>query len=152
MAAPPLGARMSRPLCLDAAAIRAGALQVCDRNPLHHDDAFAAASRYGELIASGAHTAALLAGSLSEGFGDEHADGLGHVGMEYQVRFEGPVRVGRPMRLEWVVAALEPRRSGTVARLEGSIVDAATGATALSARMTILYFGPRPPEGGTPAR
>ena len=143
MAAPPIGARMSRDLRLDADAIRAGALQVGDKNPLHHDAAFAAASRYGELIASGAYTSALLAGLLSEGFGDENENGFGHVGVEYKVSFRGPVRVDRLLRLEWLVVAVEPRRSGTRACLEGRIIDTVDGATALSAEMTILYFGPR---------
>ena len=35
MAAPPLGARLSREFCFDAAAIRATALHVGDNNALH---------------------------------------------------------------------------------------------------------------------
>lgn len=140
MAAPPVGARLSREICLDAAAIRATALHVGDTNPLHHSADFAAASRFGELIASGAYTSGLLAGLLSEGFGDESADGKGHVGVDYKVRFIAPVRVDRLMRLEWIVAEIEPRRSGTLARLEGRIVDTTTDTIAVSAEMKLLYF------------
>ena len=145
MAAPAVGSRTSRELRLDAEAIKATALQVGDRNKLHHSDAFAAASRFGELIASGAYTSGLLAGLLSEGFGEVDDDGYGHVGVEYKVRFIGPVRVDRLMRLEWEVMALEPRRSGTLARLAGRITDTTDGKIAVAAEMTLLYFGaPRP--------
>lgn len=140
MAAPPVGARLSREIRLDAAAIRTTALHVGDLNPLHHSVEFAAASRFGELIASGAYTSGLLAGLLSEGFGDEAADGLGHVGVDYRVRFIGPVRVDRLMRSDWTVIGVEPRRFGTLARLEGRIVDTTDGAIAVSADMTLLYF------------
>ena len=140
MAAPTLGARLSREFCFDAASIRATALHVGDKNPLHHSDDFAAGSRFGELIASGAYTSGLLAGLLSEGFGNESEDGKGHVGVDYKIRFIAPVRVDRSMRFEWTVAELEPRRSGTLARLEGSIVDTTSGTLAVSAEMKLLYF------------
>ena len=140
MAAPPIGARMERDLLLDADAIRAGARLVGDMTPLHHDPPFAAASRYGEMIASGAHTSALLAGILSNGFDDEANDGRPMVGVDYKVSFRGPVRVSRGMRMDWIVMAHEPHRSGVIARLEGRIVDAETAAVALTAEMTVLYF------------
>ncbi len=140
MAAPPVGARLERNLLLDAAAIRAGAHMVGDLNPLHHDEAFAAASRYGELIASGAYTSGLLAGLLSIGFEGATENENGHVGVDYQVRFRGPVRVDRLMRMEWVVTALEERRSGMVAIIAGRIIDTTDDATALSAEMKLLYF------------
>ena len=142
MAAPPVGARLERDLLLDAAAIRAGALMVGDHNPLHHDEAFAAASRYGELIASGAYTSGLLAGLLSIGFGEAAENDHGHVGVDYHVRFRGPVRVNRLMRMEWVVATLEERRSGIVATMEGRIIDTTDNATVLTAEMKLLYFTP----------
>ena len=140
MAAPPLGARLQRDLRLDAAAIKAGAHMVGDLNPLHPDEAFAAASRFGELIASGAYTSGLLAGLLSIGFGSDAESEHGHVGVDYHVQFRGPVRVGRLMRMEWVVAELQERRSGTLARMEGRIVDTTDDATVLSAELKLLYF------------
>ena len=140
-APPPVGACFTLPLVLDAAAIKAGATLIGDFNPLHHDEAFAAASRYGELIASGAHTAALLAGAVSRGFGASPNNGRPVVGVDYRVQFRGPVRVGRAMRMEWTVVAAEPRRSGTLVRVEGRIVDAADdNAVALTAALTVLYF------------
>ena len=140
MAAPPVGARVERALRLDAAAIKAGALAVGDMNPLHHDDAVAVASRFGELIASGAHTSALLAGMLSLGFGDEGQDGLGQVGVDYHIQFRRPVRVDHDMRMTWVVVAHEERRSGTMAQMEGSIVDVADGRPAVTATLNVMYL------------
>ena len=125
---------------LDAAAIRAGAHSVGDLNPLHHDEVFARKSRYGELIASGAYTSGLLAGLLSIGFGEAIEHDYGHVGVDYHVRFRGPIRVDRLMRMEWVVATLEERRSGILATMEGRIVDTTDNATVLSAEMKLLYF------------
>ena len=56
------------------------------------------------------------------------------------MQFRGPVRVGRLMRMEWVVAELQERRSGTLARMEGRIVDTTDDATVLSAELKLLYF------------
>ena len=140
MPAPPVGARLERDLVLNAAAIRAGAHSVGDLNPLHHDEVFAAKSRYGELIASGAYTSGILAGLLSIGFGEATENDYGHVGVDYHVRFRGPIRVDRLMRMEWVVAALEERRSGILASMEGRIIDTTDNATVLSAEMKLLYF------------
>jgi 3-hydroxybutyryl-CoA dehydratase len=136
--APPVGTRLSRDLLLDAAAIGAGASLARDRNPLHHDAAFAATTRFGGLIASGAHTSALLAGLISDlltegGYGPA-------VGVEYRVRFRRPVHVDRRMRMEWVVTGSEPGPSGDLVRLSGSIVDAQDGQVALSGEMTCLFF------------
>ena len=136
--APPVGMRLSRELRLDATAISAGARMVGDLNPLHHDAAFAATTRFGGLIASGAHTSALLAGVISVlltegGFGPA-------VGVDYRVRFRRPVPVDRPMRMEWVVTGLDSVRGGDLVRFSGQIADAESGDVALSAEMTCLFF------------
>ncbi len=142
MSLPPVGARMSHELRLDAPAIKAGALLVGDFNPLHHDEAFAARSRYGGLIASGAHTSALLAGLVSRGYGQAEHGARPVVGVDYSVQFRGPVRVDQVMRMEWMVESHEARRSGTLVRMQGRIVDAADDAlVALTAALTVFYFG-----------
>ena len=145
--APPVGTWLHRDLLLDAAAIGAGASLVRDRNPLHHDAAFAATTRFGGLIASGAHTSALLAGLISDlltegGYGPA-------VGVEYRVRFLRPVHVDRRMRMEWVVTGSDPAQSGDLVRLSGRIVDAQDGRVALSGEMTCLFFRhPAPSQAG----
>ncbi len=141
MAAPPVGAKLTEDLLLDADAIRAGAKSVGDANPLHHDAEFAANSRYGELIASGAHTAALLVGLVGRGFGQQDAHERPSVGLEYNVKFRAAVRVNRPMRMEWVVTSVEQARSGQIARMAGQIIDAEDGSAALTAQLLVLYFG-----------
>lgn len=135
-----VGARIERELSLDAGAIRAGAASVGDENPLHHDEAFAARSRFGGLIASGAHMAGLLCGLAAKGFGPPDPNGRGGVGVDYSVRFLAPVRAGRSLRMEWVVAAVEPKARGKIARLEGRIVDVADDATLMAATMTALVL------------
>jgi acyl-CoA thioesterase FadM len=60
--------------------------------------------------------------------------------MEYTVKFRAPIRVDRPMRMEWVVTSVQPARSGQIARMAGRIVDAADGTTALTAELVVLYF------------
>lgn len=147
MAAPPVGTRITQDLLLDADAIRAGARLVGDFNPLHHDAALAATTRFGGLIASGAHSSALLAGIVSillteRGFGPA-------VGMDYAVQFVRPVHVGQAMRMEWVVTAITPARSGNIAVLEGQITDPRDGKPALTARMRCLFFAaPASPHPG----
>ena len=113
-----------------------------DLNPLHHDAAFAAASRYGGLIASGAHTSALLAGVLSRGFdGPAQRWPARSWAWTTTCSSRGPVRVGRAMWMEWEVIATEPHRSGTKLRVAGRIVEAADeAAVAVTAELTLLYF------------
>jgi 3-hydroxybutyryl-CoA dehydratase len=142
MGPPGIGDRAEQPLLLDAAAIRSGARLVGDMNPLHHDEAFARRSRFAGLIASGAHTAALLVGMLGQHFGNDSTDGAGLVGVDYSVQFRAPVRVDCPMRMQWEVTGVEPRRGGkTLVRMEGGIVGAADGAPAIMAKITMLYLG-----------
>jgi 3-hydroxybutyryl-CoA dehydratase len=141
VAAPPVGATLTGDLLLDAEAIRAGATLVGDFNPLHHDAEFAAKSRYGGLIASGAHTSAVLAGLVGRQFGQEGAHERPSVGMEYKVRFVAAIRVNRRMRMEWVVTSVAQARSGQIARMSGRIVDAEDGSPALTAELTVMYFG-----------
>lgn len=141
VAVPPVGTRIEQGLMLDEAAIRAGATLIGDLNPLHHDAAYAASTRFGGLIASGAHTAALLAGMIGARLVQDSAKVGTVVGMDYRVQFRAPVPVDRAMRMEWVVTAVEPRRSGHRVRLTGRIADADSGAVAIEAEMTCLFLG-----------
>ena len=83
-----VGDRVEEEFSLDAAAIRAGAQLVGDFNLLHHDETFAASSRFGDLIASGAHTSALFAGLTTKRFGKK--DGGRGVGVDYSVHSSHP--------------------------------------------------------------
>lgn len=100
-----------------AESIRSFATQVNDLNPLHHDAAAAARSRFGGLIASGAHTTALMLGSLA-----------GHVtprcaslGLECDFRLRRAVPVDVTVTVEWTITAIEPKPSlkGHLISLDG---------------------------------
>ncbi|GHE65041.1 hypothetical protein GCM10019059_25910 [Camelimonas fluminis] len=137
-----VGARTQSWLTLDADAIRAGATLVGDFNPLHHDEAFAARTRFGGLFASGAHTSALLAGAVSQGWPSAEPDSArGHVGVDYAVQFKAPCPANHRLRLEWEVTAIEPKSRGHIVRLDGQIVDEDTGVVVLTGRMAMLSYG-----------
>jgi acyl dehydratase len=55
-----IGDRFGKEVVFTAEAIRAFASAIGDTNPLHHDEALAAASPFGRIIASGAHSFSLM--------------------------------------------------------------------------------------------
>lgn len=104
-----------------------------DFNPLHHDADYAAASRFGGIIASGPHYVSLLMGLLATHFA-QHGP---QVGVECSVRFVKPVRAGDTLEFKWVVVAIEPKSRGDIVSLEGSITNQG-GETVLTATSKIL--------------
>jgi 3-hydroxybutyryl-CoA dehydratase len=72
-----------------------------DRNPLHFDDAFAAATLYGGRVAHGA----LLVGFVSAVLATE-LPGPGSVAREMSIRFRKPVRPGEVVVSKVVVREL----------------------------------------------
>jgi 3-hydroxybutyryl-CoA dehydratase len=106
-----------------------------DDNPLHHDPAFAASTRYGRLIASGTHTTALLLALTATHFSKRGAV----IGLEFTVRFRRPVYADETIVLEWLVVKVTPN-----VKLNGEIVDmvgrvkAQDGRTALGANGRVL--------------
>ena len=60
--------RFSREITLSPELVGDYAHSVGDTNPVHHDSAFAAATRFGRLIASRTHTTALLLGLTASHF------------------------------------------------------------------------------------
>jgi acyl dehydratase len=102
-----------------------------DDNPLHHDPAYAAASPYGTLIASGTHTSALLFGLTASYFSKITSV----VGRRFTVQFKRAVRADAIVTIEWRVVGLVPRvgRPGQVVQLEGMLRDAASGEVCVNA-------------------
>ena len=93
-----------------AAFARAGG----DHDPVHHDPAFAAGTRFGRLIASGTQTSALLMGLTAS-----HVSAQGPmVGLEFWFRFLRPVHADGTVRIEWLVV-----KGTSHARLQGDVVD-----------------------------
>ena len=111
------------------------AYAVGDDNPVHHDPAFAAATRYGRPIASGTHTTALLLALTASHF----SKGASMVGLEYWVRFRRPIYADETIRLEWLVIKVAPnaKLGGDIVDLRGRILDQ-DGKTALGAKGRLL--------------
>ena len=127
--------RFSSEVKLTPKAVADYASAVGDTNPLHHDPAFAAASRYGRLIASGPHTSALLLALTASHFSTRGSV----VGLEFWVRFRRPVFADETIRLEWLVVKVTPNKKlgGDVVDMRGRIVGA-DGKTALGAKGRVL--------------
>ena len=132
-----VGDTFSKQVQFDAAGISAFAQSTGDMNPLHHDPAIAAKSRFGGIIASGSHVSALLLGMLAGWFADKDEN----VGLDYSVRFRAPVRDGDNVELRWRLTAIEPKASlkGDIVRAEGEAVRG-DGTVAVSATATAAVF------------
>jgi acyl dehydratase len=135
MARPRPRERFSSEVTLTPAIVAEYARAAGDSNPVHHDPAFAASSRYGRLIASGTHTTALLLGLTASHFSKEGS----MVGLEFWVRFRRPVFADETVRLEWLVVRVTPneRLKGDVVELRGRI-RGENGKTALGAKGRVL--------------
>jgi acyl dehydratase len=127
--------RFSSQVSLTPATVAEFAGAAGDDNPVHHDHAAAASSRYGRLIASGTHTTALLLGLTSS-----HSSNKGSmVGLEFWVTFRRPVFADETIRLEWMVisVARNEKLNGDVVDLRGRI-QGEDGRTAVGAKGRIL--------------
>jgi acyl dehydratase len=81
-----------------------GAGLIGDFNPLHVDDAFARASRYGSRILHGVVTGALMGGPIGMIF---HGTAIAY--LEHATRFLAPVRIGDTIATTWTVTAIVPK-------------------------------------------
>ena len=129
------GERFSSEVTLTPAIVAGFAREVGDDNPVHHDAAFAAGTRYRRLIASGTHTTALLLALTASHFSKRGA----MVGLEFWQRFRRPVFADETIRLEWLIVRVTPnaRLRGDVVELRGRI-KGADGATAVGAKGRVL--------------
>ncbi|MFS2204106.1 MaoC family dehydratase [Variovorax sp. Varisp36] len=113
--------------------VRTFARAAGDENPLHHDADFARNTRFGGLIASGAHTTSLLMGLVGS-----HLAKRGHVlGTSFSVDLLYPVLATETVTLAWIVtstSAAARRKYGSVLELEGSMKDA-------NGRVSVLAHG-----------
>ncbi|CAB3661978.1 MaoC family dehydratase [Paraburkholderia rhynchosiae] len=144
MNAPPrivrIGETFSATLGLSADSVKSFATLVNDLNPLHHDEAYAAQSRFGGLIASGtqptAHFMALLATHFST-----YAQPLG---LEFDIKLKKAAHANDTLTITWHVrdAYWKPSLNGDLTRLEGTVVNQ-RGELALIGTSTILVM-PKP--------
>jgi 3-hydroxybutyryl-CoA dehydratase len=127
--------RFSSEVALTPALVADFANAAGDTNPIHHDPAFAAATRYGRPTASGPHTTALLLALTASHYAKKGA----MVGLEFWVRFRRPIYADETIRLEWMVVKVTPnaKLKGDIVELRGR-VQGQDGRTALGARGRIL--------------
>jgi acyl dehydratase len=127
-----VGESALREVTLTAEDIARHAAAFGDTNPLHHDEAAARASAFGGLIASGAHTAALLTGFCA-GFTTSRTPALG---LEFSYQFRRAARAGDLFRMRWEVVAVERSE-----KLGGEIVTLAAEARDGEGRVLVTGTG-----------
>lgn len=93
-----------------------------DRNPLHYDEAAAAATRFGGIVVQGGITSAILNAVVAE-----RLPGPGTVFLEVNWRFLAPVRPGDTITGEVMVTAVREDKPVTtlatrVVRDDGTVV------------------------------
>lgn len=132
-----VGETFAKLVRFDAASIAAFARSTGDSNPLHHDPAYAAKTRFGGIIASGSHVSALLIGMVAGHFSDR---GL-NVGLDFSFKFQAPVRVDDTVEMRWRVTHSMPKLSlkGDILTLEGEAIRS-DGIVAVVATAHALLF------------
>ncbi len=127
--------RFSQALQLTPEMVSAYAELVGDTNPVHHDPALAAETRFRRPIASGTHTTALLLGLTASHYSRRCA----MVGLEFWVRFRKAIFADEAINLEWLTIKVTPnaKLGGDVVELRGRIRNQ-SGETALGAKGRVL--------------
>jgi acyl dehydratase len=112
-----VGHRIERRVRWTKEDIVAFAREVGDLNPMHHDEAYAATTRFGGLIASGAHTVAYMMALC----GAEATVERPGVGLEFGFRLLGAAFPGEEVLFRWEVVAMEDsaRPKGVLVSLRG---------------------------------
>jgi acyl dehydratase len=135
-----VGEKLSRTLRYSRDDIAAFARLSNDQNPLHHDALVAQRARFGEIIASGEQTAAILMGMLATHF-SRHDDGVRRemLTLNMNFAFKSPIFAQREVTLAWQVANVQwsGKLKGWLAHLDGS-AGVAHQPPAIVARGTII--------------
>lgn len=127
--------RFSTEVTLNPTLVSEFAKAAGDLNPMHHDQEFAANTRFKKVIASGTQTTALLLGATASYFS-------GHgltVGLEFWQRFKKPVFADEKIKVELLIINVMPNE-----KLAGDIVDlrgrirGSDGKTAVAAKGKVL--------------
>ena len=134
------GEKLSRTLRYSRDDIAAFARLSNDQNPLHHDALVAQRARFGEIIASGEQTAAILMGMLATHF-SRRDDGVRRemLSLNMNFAFKSPIFAEREVTLSWQVATVQwsGKLKGWLAHLDGS-AGTAHQPPAIVARGTII--------------
>jgi acyl dehydratase len=132
-----IGETFEATLDLPPDSIRHFATLVNDTNPLHHDDAYARASRFGTLIASGTQPAAHLMAMLAAHFSRDAQP----LGLEFGIRLTRAVKANDTLTMRWRVIEAKWKGSlnGDLVKLEGGARNQA-GETVIEATATIVVM------------
>ncbi|CAB3771942.1 MaoC family dehydratase [Paraburkholderia humisilvae] len=144
MNAPPrvvtVGETFSSTLALSADSVKSFATLVNDLNPLHHDDRYAAQSRFGGLIASGTQPSAYLMALVATHFA-QYAQPLG---LEFDIKLKQAAHSDDTLTFTWQVrsAYWKPSLNGDLVQLDGNAVNQ-RDETVVLANATVLVM-PKP--------
>jgi len=118
--------------------IEAFARETGDPNPLHYDDGKAGASRFGGIIACGAHMSGVL---MSLGAAQMAALDGENVGLEFGFRFLKAIPAGMTGRLSWTVSevAWSEKLKGHLVKAEGRIEDDAGAVYVVGNSKAVLW-------------
>lgn len=132
-----LGESFEATLELPPDSIKHFATLVNDTNPLHHDDAYARASRFGSLIASGTQPTAHLMAMLAAHF-SQYAQPLG---LEFGIKLTRAVKAHDTLTMRWRVIEAKWKTSlkGDLVKLEGDAINQ-LGDTVMKATATIVVM------------
>ncbi|WP_236873414.1 MULTISPECIES: DUF1289 domain-containing protein [Burkholderiaceae] len=132
-----VGERMEATLELPPDSIKSFATLVNDQNPLHHDDAYAEASRFGSLIASGTQPTAHLMAVLATHF-SAYAQPLG---LEFGIKLVRAVKVNDVLAMRWLITDAHWKASldGDLVKLDGEVLNQ-LGETVVKATATIVVM------------
>ena len=104
-----------------------------DHNPIHYDDAFAAATRFGGVIAHGMLTLALASEMMTQAYGAEWL-----TGGSLRVRFRGAAHPGDTLESAGIVAKSEANDDGTMVTCNVEVRNAETGERIITGTATLL--------------
>jgi 3-hydroxybutyryl-CoA dehydratase len=116
-----VGETFSKEITLSEADIEHFATLCDDQNPMHHDDAYAAKTRFGKIIASGPHYSSLFVAMTATHFSMTTPA----VGLEFNLKFLRPVYANVALTMTWTVTKIEHKESlaGDIVSLAGTITD-----------------------------
>jgi len=119
---PTVGQKATRSLTLTAEHVRMYAEMTGDRNPLHFDPVFAAATRFGRLVVQGGLTTGLLHALVATDL-----PGPGSVFLSQNWKFTAPVYIGDTITAEAEVLSVHESKPVTrlavrIRRQDGEVV------------------------------
>ncbi|MEO5862997.1 MAG: MaoC family dehydratase [Burkholderiales bacterium] len=116
-----VGEVFAKQITLTEKEIREFATLCGDQNPLHHDAAYAANTRFGRIIASGPHYSSLLVALVATHFSQSSP----MLGLEFNLKFLRPVYAGVALIMAWKVVGVERKDSlgGDLVSIAGSVTD-----------------------------